>query len=95
MLMFKNEIGWRLHRYRRGYVVSQEHPPLRMRVRPFGPVALNILAAILVLLFHGRDGRFYGVFSAIPGSLLLGLWCFRPAILYINGICLASYNPHG
>jgi len=49
-----------------------------------GPVALNILAAILVLLFHGRDGRFYGVFSAIPGSLLLGLWCFRPAILYIN-----------
>jgi hypothetical protein len=71
MLLFENELGWRLHEHKRGYEIRRAHPPMRSRIWQFGPVVVNIL--LVICLWFGADRVIRFTLYAVPG-LLLFLW---------------------
>lgn len=84
MLWLENQIGWQLHKNKIGYRIALAHPPRLDRLRPYIPVLLNVLGAVFVFLFYTGDQRFHPIFYTIPFTLILGLWFFQPALLYVN-----------
>jgi len=84
MICRENELGWRLHKGWFGFAIKHAHPPLRSRIRQLGPVFLNLLLVLAVWLSGGGTERVRVVLYASPFSLLLGLWCFRPGVLYVS-----------
>jgi hypothetical protein len=72
MLLFKNELGWRLHQGWNGCSITRAHPPLSSRL-PWllGPAIVNLWAVVCVWL-----GAYKSVLCILLGypALLLVLW---------------------
>jgi hypothetical protein len=84
MLLRKNELGWRLYKTVYGFAIKQPHVPLRSRLGQLSPVALNLLLVGVVWLAGGDTDKMVPVLGALPLTLLMGLYCFRPGILYVR-----------
>jgi hypothetical protein len=84
MLLRDNELGWRLYKTVYGFVIKQPHVPLRSRLGQLGPVALNLLLVGAAWLAGGDPEKMGPALGALPFTLLIGLYCFRPGILYVR-----------
>lgn len=84
MLLFENELGWRLHKHRHVYSVTRAHPPLRSRVWQFSPVFVNILLVAGLWLGHDAAVRYvlYGVAGLFVLAWLVGNRKVRRGALY-------------
>lgn len=83
MLWLKNDLDWRLYKYRNGYRIARGHGTPYDRVRPLTPFLLNSVVCIYAYLFS--DSRLLqSSLPALPLSLLVGFCLFRPAVVYLN-----------
>lgn len=69
MLLFENELGWRLYKHKRNYEIRRAHPPFHSRIWQFGPLFVNILLLVCLWLGPNEVTRF--VLFAAAGLLLL------------------------
>jgi hypothetical protein len=84
MLLRKNELGWRLCKTMYGFAIKRPHMPLRSHLIQLGPVALNLLLVGYAWLVGGGTTGIKAAFGALPFTLLLGLYCFRPGVLWVR-----------
>ncbi len=88
MVWLENPSGWRVYKWRRGYGIARAHPPLRRRLHQVGPAVLHGLFALVFWALHRGDHRYDErltlLITAMPFSLLFGLWFLRPRELLVN-----------
>ncbi len=84
MLLRENDLGWRLYKTVYGFAIRQPYVPLRSRLGQLTPVALNLLLVGTVWLAWGDTGKMVPALGALPFTLLIGLYGFRPGILYVR-----------
>lgn len=84
MLLRENVFGWRLYKSRHCFTIRRPHPPLRSRLGQIVPGAMNVLFVVLLWLLGHDSTSLQPVLYAIPFSFLLGLYRFRPGMLYVN-----------
>jgi len=76
-----NELGWRAERFPRGMIIR---PPSSIAAyfKPLAPFLLNTIAVIAYAV--ARSERVTVAACVLPASLILGVYAFRDAALYIN-----------
>jgi hypothetical protein len=84
MLLRENELGWRLYKTVYGFAITRAHLPLRSHLVQLGPAALNLLLIAAAWLLGGDTKRMQPALYALPFTFLIGLYCFRPGVLYVR-----------